>query len=88
MVFKTVLSAALVLGLGTGAAIAQTAPDSTTDVTRNPVLGDPGTRHAPRVKQTTSRAKAIARSDKQPPGTTNGNQPDRAATGAGAGGGG
>ena len=80
---KIVFSAALVLCLGTGAAIAQTAPPSTTEVSRNPVLGDPGTTHAHRVKQTTRRAKAIAHSDKQPAGTENGNQPDRAAAGGG-----
>ncbi len=83
MVFRTVLSAALVLGLGAGAAVAQTAPEAV----RNPVLGDPGPVHTPRVKQTSRRAHAIARSDKQPPGTTNGNQPDRAAAGGTGGGG-
>ncbi len=51
--------------------------------TRNPELGDPGPKptHMHRVKQTSARAARIARSDKQGPGTENGNQPDRAMSG-------
>jgi hypothetical protein len=85
---KYLLCAGLLLGLQTGAAFAQ-APasgDATTPTptTRNPVLGDAGTptpRH--RVRNTHKRAAAIAKSDKQPPGVENGNQPDRAAAGGG-----
>lgn len=62
-------------------AAAQAAPD-----VRNPVLGDPGpVKPRTRVKQTPARAAAIAKSDKQGPGTENGNQPARAAAGGGGG---
>jgi hypothetical protein len=74
---KFLLATGLVLGLSSGLAAAQT---SGTPATRNPVLGDPGT------TKSTARpsAAAAAKADKQPSGTENGNQPDRAAAGGGA----
>ena len=91
MRIKLLAYAPLALGLALAPAMAQTAtttdptpvaPNTTT--TRNPVLGDPGsstTRRA--VRPTTRRAQAIARADKQPAGTENGNQPDRASAAGG-----
>ena len=89
MPLKTVLAAGLALALGAGAASAQTAAPQTNgpQTTRNPVMGDPGTRTtapASRAARARVRAAAIAKSDKQQPGTENGNQPDRAAAGGGA----
>lgn len=74
---KFLLAAGLMLGLGSGFAVAQTSGSSTT---RSPVLGDPG------AKRSTARpsAAAAAKADKQPRGTEDGNQPDRAAAGGGA----
>ena len=66
--------------LGGGVALAQ-APASGPAVTRNSVQGDPGVKPVPRRRPN---AKALARSDKQAPGTENGNQPDRASAGGGA----
>ena len=76
MFAKFILATGLMLGLSSGLASAQTAGPATT---RNPVLGDPGT------KPSSARpsAAAVSRADKQPPGTQNGNQPDRAAAGGG-----
>ncbi|MGI4942470.1 MAG: hypothetical protein ACRYHQ_18210 [Janthinobacterium lividum] len=75
MSVKFLLAAALTLSVGSGVAFAQTSAP-----TRNPVLGDKGS------QPSTARpsAKAVAKADKQPPGTENGNQPDRAAAGGGA----
>lgn len=77
MSVKFLLAAALTLSVGSGAAFAQTSAPAPT---RNPVLGDKGS------QPSTARpsAKAVAKADKQPPGTENGNQPDRAAAGGGA----
>ena len=77
MSIKFLLAAALALGVGSGAALAQTSGPATT---RSPALGDKGN------QPSTARpsAKALAKADKQPPGTENGNQPDRAAAGGGA----
>lgn len=77
MSVKFLLAAALGLGLASGPAVAQTAAQT---VTRDPVLGTK-TRHVARAKPS---AAAVARGDKQPLGTENGNQPDRAAAGGGA----
>ena len=49
--------------------------------TRNAVQGGPVTKP---VKPQRSRAAAAARADKQPSGTENGNQPDRAQAGGGS----
>ena len=77
MSMKVLLAAGLALALAPGLAAAQTSGPATT---RNPVLGDPGTKTTKRVRPN---AAAMARADKQPPGTENGNQPDRAAAGGG-----
>ncbi len=74
---KFLLATGLALGLSSGLAAAQTSGSSTV---RNPVLGDPGTTKA----KARPSAAASAKADKQPPGTENGNQPDRAAAGGGA----
>lgn len=81
MSVKFILAAGLVLGFCSGCTSAQTSQASgPAATTRNPNLGDPGSRPS------TARpsAAAAARADKQPPGTENGNQPDRAASGGGA----
>ena len=77
MRFKFLVATSLLLGLSSGLAVAQT---STTAPTRNPVLGDPGSTNP----KTRPSAAAEAKADKQPPGTENGNQPDRAAAGGGS----
>ncbi|MGI4976825.1 MAG: hypothetical protein ACRYG6_07765 [Janthinobacterium lividum] len=80
MSVRTLLAVALALGLGSGPAWAQTtAPATGTHVVRDPVLGTRG-KHARRVQPS---AEAEAKADRQPPGTENGNQPDRAAAGGG-----
>lgn len=73
--FRLVLVAALGLS---SAAMAQTPP------VRSPVSGDP-VAQAPKPVQPKplSRAARNAQADKQPPGTENGNQPDRASAGGG-----
>ncbi len=76
MSVKLLLATVLALGCSLGLACAQTAGHA---VTRDPVLGTRG-RHAPKVRPS---AEAEAKADKQPPGTENGNQPDRAAAGGG-----
>ena len=80
MSLKHILTIGLVLGLSPLAVSAQ--PATTADApVRSPVQGDPVVK--PTVHHRT-RAAAMARADKQPPGTENGNQPDRAAAGGGA----
>ena len=81
MSVKILLAATLALGLGSGLASAQTAGTQTTGhrTTRDPILGTK-VRHAPKAR---SSAESEADADKQPPGTENGNQPDRAAAGGG-----
>ncbi len=79
--------AAVFAMLGGGGALAQaptSSPVGTPNdpaVTRNSVQGDPGAKPVARRRPN---AKALARSDKQAPGTENGNQPDRASAGGGA----
>ncbi len=82
MILRTALSLGLLCSLMGGAAYAQSNPGApaVTSDTRNPMLGDPGVKPAPRTKP---KAAALARADKQPPGTENGNQPDRASAGGG-----
>ncbi len=82
MYTKVIAAVGLCLALGSAPVFAQTPqPD-----VRTPVQGDPGpVRTHTRVKQTHARAEAIAKSDKQAPGTENGNQPARAAAGGGGG---
>ena len=86
MPVKTLLAAMLVLGLGSELASAQTAAPQTPTpqtpghrATRDPILGTK-VRHAPKTRTS---AQSEAAADKQPPGTENGNQPDRAAAGGG-----
>ncbi len=76
MFVRLMLAGVLALGLGSAAATAQT---SDTPITRDPVLGTKG-RHVRKPKPS---AAAEAKADKQPSGTENGNQPDRAAAGGG-----
>lgn len=73
MLLKCTLAIGLILS--PAFAFAQSTP------TRNPVQGDPVVKP---VKPHRGRAATIARSDKQPPGTENGNQPDRALAGGGS----
>ena len=80
MSMRNLLAAALALGLASGAASAQTAaPAAGTQVVRDPILGTRG-KH---VRKARPSAEALAKADRQPPGTENGNQPDRAAAGGG-----
>ena len=81
MSVKLLWAMALVFGLSGGLALAQTSGDQTT---RSPVMGDSVHKAQPRASRASRRAANIARSDKQAPGTENGNQPDRAAAGGGA----
>lgn len=74
-----ILATALIAALGATPASAQT-----TTAPRNPVLGDPGPAPVHRdTRSASQRARDAVRSDRQGPGTTNGNQPDRAAAAAG-----
>lgn len=75
---RLALTTGLFIGMSAGLALAQTAPSNTS---RNPVQGDPGL-HS--TSSASTRAAEEAKADKQPPGTENGNQPDRAAAGGGA----
>lgn len=77
MSVKFLLAISLAFGLSSGLAYAQTSGSATV---RNPISGDPGTKPS-RVRPS---AAAVSKADKQPPGTENGNQPDRAAAGGGA----
>ncbi len=77
MRYKSLFAIGLLLGLSSGLAAAQTTAPGPT---RNPVLGDPGTKN-PSARPS---AAAEAKADKQPRGTEDGNQPDRAAAGGGA----
>ncbi len=77
MRIKPLFAIGLLVGLGSGLAVAQT---SAPEPTRNPVLGDPGTKN-PSARPS---AAAESKADKQPRGTEDGNQPDRAAAGGGA----
>jgi hypothetical protein len=70
---------ALMLTIGAGSAMAQTSPSPSP--LRSPVSGDPVLHSAKRPTTTAARA---AQADKQPPGTENGNQPDRAQAGGGS----
>ena len=81
MPVKLLWATALVFSLSGGLAVAQTGADQ---VTRNPVTGDRVHKAQPRPSSASRRAANIARSDKQAPGTENGNQPDRASAGGGA----
>jgi hypothetical protein len=81
MSVKLLRATALIFGLSSSLAFAQTSGGQTT---RNPVLGDPVHKPQNRTSRAANRAANIAKSDKQPPGTENGNQPDRAAAGGGA----
>ena len=76
MSVKFLLATGLALGLSSGLACAQTAGHT---VTRDPILGTKG-KHVAKARPS---AEAVAKADKQPPGTENGNQPDRAAAGGG-----
>ena len=74
-----ILFVGLLLSAGSSAAMAQTAP------ARSPVNGDAVTQTAKPVRpRPATRAARDAQADKQPPGTENGNQPDRAQAGGGA----
>ncbi len=95
MTFKAMLAIGLLSCVGAGAALGQTSsgptpamPNTSTTTTppRNPMLGRPGSSSQPATNRpsASARAAAAARADKQPPGTENGNQPDRAAAGGGA----
>lgn len=81
MSVKLLWATALVFSLSSGLAFAQISGDQTT---RSPVMGDPVHKGQTRVSRASRRAANIARSDKQAPGTENGNQPDRASAGGGA----
>ena len=80
MSVKLLWAAALVFSLSGGLALAQTAGDQTA---RSPVTGDAVHKSQSRIGRASRRAANIARSDKQAPGTENGNQPDRASAGGG-----
>ena len=76
---KFLLAATMALGLGAGMASAQT---SERHDMSNPIQGEKVERERPmRVEPN---AEAEAKADKQPSGTENGNQPDRAGAGGGA----
>ena len=87
------LAAGLMTGLCIGSGNAQTGSGAAAPATggdappvRNSTLGDPGVKPARRMRrtpETTARAHQEAVQDQQPPGTENGNQPDRAAAGGG-----
>ena len=81
MSVKFMLAVTLALGLGSGLAFAQTTGAQTTGrrAMHDPILGTK-VRHAPKAHTS---AQTEAEADKQPPGTENGNQPDRAAAGGG-----
>ena len=81
MSVKWLLAISLLGSLAGPPVHAQSTPTATDAVgsPRNPNLGDPGAK----PKRPRRSAAAIARSDKQPPGTENGNQPDRASAGGG-----
>ena len=81
MSVKLLWATALVFSLSGGLAFAQISGDQTS---RSPVMGDPVHKAQPKLSSASRRAANIARSDKQAPGTENGNQPDRAAAGGGA----
>ena len=81
MSVKLLWAVALVFSLSSGLAFAQISGDQTT---RSPVMGNPVPKSQTRVSRASRRAANIARSDKQAPGTENGNQPDRASAGGGA----
>jgi hypothetical protein len=92
MTSKFALAALLLGGIASaGPALAQagsgaTTPDAGTAATgaapvRNPVLGDPAARPAPRRQ---ARRPLPASADRPAPSSQNGNQPDRAAAGGGA----
>lgn len=80
MSVKLLWATALVFGLSSGLAFAQTSGDQT----RSPVTGDSVQKGKDKMSRASRRAAASARSDKQAPGTQNGNQPDRASAGGGA----
>ena len=96
MSMRHVLLATLALGIVPSLTMAQTAtttPPTTTPATplvRSPNQGDPVAQPTPpRPRRTTTRAATTraansARTDRQAPGTENGNQPDRAMAGGGA----
>ena len=71
------LKYALAVGLVLSPLLALAQPAST----RNSVQGDPVVKP---IKPQRNRAAAAARADKQPSGTENGNQPDRAQAGGGS----
>ena len=81
MPMKLLWATALVFSLSSGLAFAQISGDQTT---RSPITGDAVHKSQSRTSRASRRAAAIARSDKQAPGTENGNQPDRASAGGGA----
>ena len=86
MHIRTAFAAALLVGMVAGPVFAQSAAGAGDTGDRSPTQGDPGASpQQHRVKQTRARAVAIAKRDKQPAGTTNGNQPDRASAGGGGG---
>ena len=91
MLAKFVLSLALLASIGIGSAHAQSTtspvtPPDTAAPARNPVQGDPAPiPDAVRTPDSSTRAAGAAEADKQPAGTENSNQPDRAAAGAGGG---
>jgi hypothetical protein len=80
---KYLLSAAVMASLGAMSACAPPPPTATATPVRSPALGDPGALPGAPAAAARPTAADLARGDKQPPGTTNGNQPDRAAAASG-----
>ena len=80
MSVKLLWAVTLVFGLSSGLAFAQSGDQTT----RSPITGDSVHKAQNRTRSASRRAANLARSDKQAPGTENGNQPDRASAGGGA----
>ena len=82
---KFLFSIAILSTLGLVSGCAPT-PAATTAAAplRNPNLGDPGPIPGAATGPARPSAAALTNADRQPPGTTNGNQPDRAAAAGGA----
>ncbi len=80
MMLRTLaLLAGISVGLSPMVAAAQAPP------ARSAIEGDPVAKPQPpsRTQRATQRAAKLSRADKQPAGTENGNQPDRASAGGG-----
>ncbi len=80
MPVKLLWATALAFVLSSGLAFAQNGDQTA----RSPVTGDSVRKTQNSMSRASRRAANIARSDKQAPGTENGNQPDRASAGGGA----